>query len=156
MTNFPISTVALFLFSFLIRKINQISSRNLYGIKTQILSALEIYYNYNHFRPGIKNIILDLVFLKTLFEPFVDCYYASDCPYNYILARFRYGVQLTFLIKCVIEILKLKWLEHFANIRMINGLIINNRSRPLKPLQNLQEMFAMYNLIVHSINGNRS
>ena len=49
------------------------------GVATLLL---EIYYNYYHFRPGIKTIILDLVFLKTLLEPFVDCYYAGDCPYN--------------------------------------------------------------------------
>ena len=67
------------------------------GVATLLL---EVYYNYYHFRPGIKAIILDCVFLKNLMEPFVDYYY-GNWPYNSILPRFRYFVQLTFLIKYV-------------------------------------------------------
>ena len=61
---------------------------------------LEIYYQYYHFRPGIRTIMLDLVFVKTLLEPFVD-YYNGSWPYNSLLPRFRYAVQLTFLIKYI-------------------------------------------------------
>ena len=67
------------------------------GVATLLL---EVYYTYYHFRPGIRTILLDCWFLKTLMEPFVDCYY-GDWPYNATLARFRYSVQLTFLIKYV-------------------------------------------------------
>ena len=80
---------------------------------------LEIYYNYYHFKPGIKTIFLDLVFLKTLLEPFVDCYNGGNCPWNYILARFRYGVQLTFLVKYIYTVQLHSQFNYFSHDRTL-------------------------------------